>query len=95
MAYEGDEHDFSDEDQLCISIKDNCTFFHSMLSVNYMTYDLQREQDTINPLSHADIMLLSHEDMQIHPYWYAHVVYIFHVFVQERKDISSHFLEPT
>ena len=40
-------------------------------------------------------MLLSHEDEQNHPYWYARVVYIFHVFVQVRRDIYSRFSTPT
>ncbi|KAF9226853.1 hypothetical protein BS17DRAFT_776235 [Gyrodon lividus] len=31
--------------------------FHSMLRVNYTTYDLRREQDTINPLTRADCVM--------------------------------------
>ncbi|KIK80589.1 hypothetical protein PAXRUDRAFT_158265 [Paxillus rubicundulus Ve08.2h10] len=49
-------------------------FFHSMLQANYTTYNLQREQDTINPLTQANIIVLSHEDECSHPYWYAHVI---------------------
>ena len=95
MAYDGDEHDFSDEDRLCLNIKDNRIYFHSKLSVNYTTYDLRREQDTINPLTRSDILVLSHEDEKTHPYWYARVVHVFHVFVQVRENEHSPFLEPT
>ena len=84
----------SDEDQLCINIKDNRIYFHSTLSVNYTTYDLRREQDTINPLTCADIMVLLHEDEQSHPYWYARVIHIFHVFVQACEDTRSRFSQP-
>lgn len=95
LAYDGDEHNFSDSDRYCINIKDNNIFHHSLLRVNYTTYDLRREQDTINPLTRADIMVLSHEDERVHPYWYARVVYIFHVMVQHRKNLSSTFSSAT
>ena len=29
---------------------------------NYTTYDAQHMQDAVNPCSHADVMVLSHED---------------------------------
>ncbi|KAG1838849.1 hypothetical protein DFJ58DRAFT_640426, partial [Suillus subalutaceus] len=54
-------------------------FKHSILHVNYTTYNLQRKQDTINPCTHADIMVLAHEDECTHPYWYACVMKIFHM----------------
>ena len=51
------------------------------MRVNYTTYDMQCEQDTINPHTHPDIMLLSHEDEgdSYHPYWYTRLLGIFHV----------------
>ena len=58
------------------------------------TYNLWHEQDTINPLTHADIMVLSHKDEQSHLYWYAHIIYIFHVFVQAHEDTWSCFSQP-
>ena len=70
-------------------------YYHSLLRVNYTTYDLRREQDTINPLTRPDIMVLSHEDMQTHPYWYARVIHIFHVMLQCRDDPSMPFSAPT
>lgn len=95
VAYEGDEHEFSEDDRDCINIKDNFLYFHSLLRVNYTTYDLRREQDTINPLTRPDILVLSHEDEKTHPYWYARIVHIFHVMVQHRNNPSMVFSVPT
>ena len=70
---------------------------HKIVSVNYTTYDLRREQDTINPRTRADILLLSHEtdsELDRHSYWYAWVVKIFHVYVHYYgRDSQSHDLK--
>lgn len=94
LSYDGNEYNFSDEDWDCINIMDNQIYFHQTLSVNYMTYNLQHEQDTINPLSRLDIIVLSQEDKRTHSYWYAWVVHIFHVFVQVRENMYSPFSHP-
>lgn len=62
----------------------NRIYFHKVIRFNYTTYDLRRDQDTVNPRTHADVIVLSDEDGKEdpHPYWYARVVGIFHVFVQ-------------
>jgi hypothetical protein len=84
----GDEFDgemtaYPDEERDKVIILHNTMYSHKTLSVNYTTYDLRREQDTINPSTHADIMLLSQEtDANRHPYWYARVIGIFHVNVR-------------
>ncbi len=51
---------------------------------------MRRDQDSVNPRTHADIMVLSPEDTIEgakdpdlgHPYWYARVVGIFHAKVR-------------
>ena len=49
-------------------------------------YDLQHAQDTLNPQTHANFMTLAHEDddneHRKHPYWYGHILGIFHTMVQ-------------
>lgn len=44
---------------------------------------MRRDQDSVNPRTHPDIMVLSHEDHEIdsdaHLYWYARVLTIFHL----------------
>ena len=64
-----------------VEIVNNRLYKHKTMRVNYTTYDMQREQDTINPRTCPDILLLSHEDEghSYHPYWYARVLGIFHV----------------
>jgi hypothetical protein len=52
---------------------------HKVLRVNYTTYNIRRDQDSLNPRTHGDIMVLSGVDE--HPYWYARIVGIFHAMV--------------
>ena len=94
LAYNGDEYDFSDMDRRCVIIANNRIFEHAYLQINYTTYNLCHDQDSISALSHPNIMLLSQEDEQLHPYWYAHVCLIFHLFVQHCKDTASPFSKP-
>ena len=51
---------------------------------------MRREQDTINPRTHPDVMVLSHEDEgdSYHPYWYARVLGIFHVNIKHMGPSS-------
>lgn len=71
-----------------IVISNNSLYRHKILRVNYTTYDLRRSQDSINPRTHPDIMLLSHDD-EPHPYWYARVIGIFHVDVIHTGPLSK------
>ena len=52
---------------------------------------MRREQDTINPHTRPDIMVLSHEDEgeSYHPYWYARVLSVFHVNIQHTGPQST------
>jgi hypothetical protein len=48
---------------------------------------MRREQDSINPRTHADVLMFSHEnDDDRHPYWYARVIKIFDVDVWYRAQ---------
>jgi hypothetical protein len=56
------------------------------LRINYTTYDVRRDGDTINPRTYPDIMVQSPETgPKAEVYWYARVIGIFHAFVS-----SSH-----
>ncbi|KAG2051490.1 hypothetical protein BDR06DRAFT_1061210, partial [Suillus hirtellus] len=63
-------------------------FFVNTLQINYTSYNLQCQQDLINPHNHADIMVLSgdSESCSTHPYWYARVLRIFHVNVLDLRS---------
>jgi hypothetical protein len=47
---------------------------------------MRRDTDTLNPRNHADVMVLSQEDndgsLESHPYWYACIIGIFHVYAR-------------
>ncbi|KIJ12133.1 hypothetical protein PAXINDRAFT_83349, partial [Paxillus involutus ATCC 200175] len=89
LAFDGEEHAFTDADRDSLIIRKNRIYLHSFLRVNYTTYDLRREQDSISSRTHPDLMVLSHEDgsdgIVPHPYWYGRVIHIFHVDVLHFK----------
>lgn len=71
----------------------NKIYRHRLLRVNYTTYDLRREFDTINPRAdRQDIMLLSDQDVENHPYRYARVLGIFHANIMYTGPGSNDFL---
>ncbi|KAH9922415.1 uncharacterized protein B0H18DRAFT_935413 [Fomitopsis serialis] len=87
-SYDGDEDGgFTDEDRDTIRFEHSRVYFHKVLRINYTTYDKRRAQDSVNPRTHADVMLLAHDDddgdnnhahTATHPYWYARVVGVLH-----------------
>lgn len=53
---------------------------------------MRRDQDSINPRTHPDIMVLA-QDSAAHPYWYARVIGVFHadiVYKDPRTGKSEH-----
>ncbi|EIW80600.1 hypothetical protein CONPUDRAFT_41266, partial [Coniophora puteana RWD-64-598 SS2] len=89
---ESEDIEYSDEQLDSLVIGDNKVYEHKTLHAHYTTYDLRRESDTINPRSRADIMVLSQDkpdEEDAHPYWYARVLYIFHVNVRFRGEAPS------
>jgi hypothetical protein len=73
------DHTFTAEEHNTVIIPNHTIYSHQTMQVHYITYDLRREYDTINPRTHADVMVLSGETMPSHPYWYARVLGIYHV----------------
>lgn len=43
---------------------------HKVLRINYTTYDMRHDQDSLDPRTHANIMLLAHDNGP-HAYWHA------------------------
>ena len=61
-------------------IIDNRVYSAKVLRVNYTTYDVRRDQDSMNPRTQCDIMVTSCETApNAHPFWYARVLGVFHV----------------
>ncbi|KAK0429630.1 hypothetical protein EV421DRAFT_1686392, partial [Armillaria borealis] len=57
-------------------------YHHKILQINYTTYDIRRNQDSINPCTRSNIMVLANDQEGSHPYWYACVLGVFHTYVQ-------------
>ncbi|KAF8802003.1 hypothetical protein BYT27DRAFT_7226594 [Phlegmacium glaucopus] len=93
--FTGDEETFTAAERSKISFANGHLYRHKVLRVNYTSYDLRRCQDSLNPRTHPDIMVLSHEDDDSHPYWYAKIIGIFHAIVQHPSKpdpVSMDFL---
>lgn len=75
----GDEHQFTPEELGTVCISGDTLYRHKVLRVNYTTYDMRRAQDSLNPRTHADFMVLGHEEgPDAYPYWFGRIVGIFH-----------------
>ncbi|KAG2136925.1 uncharacterized protein EDB93DRAFT_1253786 [Suillus bovinus] len=65
-----------DEECNLVIIPNNTIYSVQTMQVYYITYDLQRKYDTINPRTHGDIMVLSGETRPSHPYCEAAVLWV-------------------
>lgn len=72
------DHKPSVADIRSVRIWNDEIYVHKVMRVNYDTYDMRREQDSVNPDSHPDVMMLAPDEDE-HPYLYARVLGIFHV----------------
>ena len=75
--YDGDEQTFSSNEWCTVRFVDglNKVLRPKRLQINYMTYDMRRDQDMLRPGSGSAVMLLSCEDCpNAHPFWYAEVL---------------------
>jgi len=75
-TYEGDTYgEFTGDERNTIHIVGERLYHCRTMRVNYMTYDIRREGDVINPKSYPNIMVKSPETgPQAQLYWYAHVI---------------------
>ena len=75
-----------------VLFKGNRIYRHRLLLINYPTYDLQRDFDSISTRTdHRDIMLLSNSGINTHPFCYARVLGIFHVNIIYTRPGSKDF----
>ena len=96
QEYDFDEVSFSESQRASVTFIKNKIYQHKVMRVNYTTYDMRREQDSLNPRTHANVMVLSQEqEPGPHPYWYARIIGIYHTLVRHESSpdpISIHFL---
>ncbi|KAJ7737919.1 hypothetical protein DFH07DRAFT_752764, partial [Mycena maculata] len=74
---------FSPEQLAAVNIQHHRIHAHATAAFNYTTYDVRRDQDTINTnTDRCHIMVKSNEEnedgLTAHPYWYARVLGVFH-----------------
>ncbi|KAI0080905.1 hypothetical protein K474DRAFT_1576474, partial [Panus rudis PR-1116 ss-1] len=84
QADDGTEYTSHDRSEL--TIKNDRIYRQRTFRVNYTTYDVRRDQDSMNPNRHADILMLSHDvdpstgvSLSGHPFTYARILDIFQV----------------
>jgi hypothetical protein len=74
--------EFTDEERNTVRIAGECIYRCKTIRINYTTYDIRCNTDTINPQTYPDIMVKSPETgPNGQPYWYARVIGIFHATV--------------
>ncbi|KAG6827318.1 hypothetical protein H0H92_012339 [Tricholoma furcatifolium] len=86
-SYDGDGSlKYSATQRSHVHIVGNKIYRHKRMRINFTTYDCQRSQDTLNPRTHANAMVLSREDddsgLDPFPYWFCRILGIFHLVVQ-------------
>lgn len=67
-----------------MSVIRNRIFSYLHIGINYTTYDLRRNHDSVKPGTHPDVMVLSNDNTDLddaHPYRYARVLGIYHALV--------------
>ena len=83
---------FSDDEKNSIRIRNNIIYRLSTLRVNYTTYDMRRDFDTINPRTHPFVMVPSPEtETGAHPFWYAAILGVFHADIQHACNEARDF----
>lgn len=87
---------FTDGERNSVRIVNNTIYSAQQFSVNYTTYDIRRDRDTINTSSRCYLMVRSPEAGEnAHPYWYARVLGIYHTLVSTtHSEAPKHSAQP-
>ncbi|KAF7291080.1 hypothetical protein MKEN_01491700 [Mycena kentingensis (nom. inval.)] len=87
--YSSDGSEYTATNRNNIFIVNNRLYRHKVLRINYTSYDIRREQDSMDS-RHADVMMLAPEDSDDeHPFSYARIIGIFHCDVQHRAFTAT------
>ncbi|CAK5267132.1 unnamed protein product [Mycena citricolor] len=89
--YNGDEHQFRDDELASVLFKGEKMYEHERLRVNFKTYDNQVDEDIISTRHHPDFMVYSQEDDEDddHPFWYGRALGIYHILVYHTGSESK------
>ncbi|KAJ3981306.1 hypothetical protein F5890DRAFT_1417913, partial [Lentinula detonsa] len=85
--------EYTSADHSAVLFENNRLYRHKVVRINYTTYDLRRNQDSINPRTHPHIMVLSPEGSD-HPFTYGRVIGILHANARIQR-VSGSRLVPT
>ena len=87
---------YTDDERNSVRIINNLIFSAKQFSVNYTTYDVRRDRDTISTGSRPYAMILSPEvGDNVHPYWYAQVLGVYHASVSTTHPaVQKHSARP-
>lgn len=84
LPYTGTDNIYDDAERRRVVIENYRLFQHLHLGINYTTYDMRRNHDSLNPTTHPDVMVLSTDTKDVqdaHPYCYARIIGIYHALV--------------
>ncbi|KAI0073099.1 hypothetical protein K474DRAFT_1723253 [Panus rudis PR-1116 ss-1] len=91
-----DGTEYTPQDRSEVTIKNDRVYRQRTFRVNFTTYDVRRDQDSMNPRRRADIMMLSHDvdpttgtSLSGHPFTYARILDIFQVPIIHMQPGSS------
>nr|GAT43813.1 predicted protein [Mycena chlorophos] len=74
--------DYTPQELLEVNFERNRIHLHATMRLNHATYDLKRDQDMISPRTRPNIMFLSSDPDDTHPYCYAQTIAICHARVK-------------
>ena len=78
LDYDGDECIFTGQERNVIRLSNTDKVVQSkILRINYTTYDIRQDYNTIN-IACGDIIMTASRDDE-HPFWYARVLKAFHI----------------
>ncbi|KAJ7053101.1 hypothetical protein C8F01DRAFT_1330682 [Mycena amicta] len=85
-----EEEDFNEDDRDTLLIFNNRIYKHKTIRFNYTTYDMRRKQDSCNPRTQADVMVLNPSaDKAKNPYWFTRITGIIHLQVLHKGPRSK------
>ena len=77
-----------------VFIRDDTLYKHPLLTINYTTYNLQRDKDSIYlKFGNQGVLVYSPTSQDVEPWLYAHVIAVYHVFVSSAADLEPKHLE--
>ncbi|KAF7292176.1 hypothetical protein MIND_01244900 [Mycena indigotica] len=81
MENGGYDVQFSDEELISVAIQGDLLYTHATMRVNSTTYDVQRDQDVLNPRTRKFFIVHAQDpEEDSHPYWYGELIGIFHCY---------------